>query len=53
MALEYAGRTNVFAGRFEVGKVEKNYEVLGVEITAAQPNTANYGSGRRTYKLIP
>lgn len=51
--LDFAGRTNVFRGSFELGAVEKNYEVLDILVTASQQNTANYGATRRTYKLIP
>ena len=53
MALSYAGRSNVFEGHVKLGRVEKNYEVLEIRVTAAQVNTANYGSTRRTFKLIP
>ncbi len=53
MVLDYAGRSNVFQGGFELGAVSKDYEVLDILVTATQPNTANYGATRRTFKLIP
>ena len=51
--LAYAGRTNVFAGDFDLGAVEKDYEVLSILVTAAQGETANFGAGRINVKLTP
>jgi len=51
--LTYAGRTNVFAGEFDVGTVERDYEVLSIVVTAAQAETANFGRGRISLKLTP
>ena len=51
--LPYAGRTNVFAGDFDLGVVGRDYEVLSILVTAAQPETANFGAGRMSLKLTP
>lgn len=51
--LEYAGRTNVYHGDFEVPPVGKDYEVLEVRVSASQPKAGNFGFHRRTYKLTP
>ena len=51
--LTYAGRTNVFDGDFDLGVVEKDYEVLSILVTAAQPETVNFGAGRMNVKLTP
>ena len=53
LILGYAGRTNVFAGDFDLGEVEKDYEVLSILVTAAQPETANFGAGQMNVKLTP
>ena len=53
LILTYAGRTNVFGGHFDLGEVEKNYEVLSILVTAAQAETANFGAGRMNLKLTP
>ncbi len=53
LTLTYAGRTNVFGGDFDLGRVEKDYEVLSILVTAAQATTANYGAGRVNLKLTP
>ena len=53
LTLTYAGRTNVFGGDFDLGAVEKDYEVLSIVVTAAQPETANFGAGRMNVKLTP
>ncbi len=51
--LRYAGRTNVFSGEFELGLVEKDYEVLSILVTAAEAATANLGAHRVNVKLAP
>ncbi|MBI4445628.1 MAG: hypothetical protein HY645_06925 [Acidobacteria bacterium] len=51
--LSYAGQTNVFAARFNVPVVAKDYEVLDVVVTASQSDAPNYGVHRRTFKLTP
>ena len=51
--LVYAGRTNVFAGEFQLGTVERNYEVLSIVVTAVQAEAANFGYGRISLKLTP
>ena len=53
LVLTYAGRTNVFGGDFDLGEVEKDYEVLSILVTAAQPETANFGASRMNVKLTP
>ena len=53
LMLTYAGRTNVFDGDFDLGVVEKDYEVLSIRVTAAQPETVNFGAGRMNVKLTP
>ncbi|HSR69061.1 MAG TPA: hypothetical protein VLU25_14080 [Acidobacteriota bacterium] len=53
MPLTYAGRKNVFEGRFKVPEVEKDYEVLSITVTAAQASVGNFGADRKTYKLTP
>ena len=34
-------------------RVEKDYEVLSILVTAAQATTANFGAGRVNLKLTP
>ena len=53
LTLTYAGRTNVFGGDFDLGGVEKDYDVLSILVTAAQATTANFGAGRVNLKLTP
>ena len=53
LALQYAGRTNVFAAQCRIPAVSTDYEVLSVTVTAAQPATANFGVHQRTFKLKP
>lgn len=53
LTLQYAGRTNVFETHFRVPKVSRDYEVLAVTVTAAQPETTNFGVHQRTFKLTP
>ena len=53
MTLLYAGRPNVFDGHFRVPKVQKDYEVLRVVVSASQAETPNFGSHQSTFKLIP
>ena len=53
MILRYAGRTNVFEGRFRIPKVQKDYEVLRVVVSASQAAMPNFGSHQSTFKLVP
>ena len=53
LVMPYAGRVNVFGCRFRLPRVEKDYEVLDVTVTASQASVANFGRHRKTYKLTP
>jgi len=53
MKLAYSGQVNVFEGSFQLGEVQKNYEVLRIRVTASEAAALNFGSQERSYKLEP